>query len=255
MKTCLITFILALSLLFSNCAKSQVVVQPETILKSMSTLLDYTVNHLRLHGNFIAYDTHANKISKGGFLQKLTTGNYLPLQVYSKTYNWEYHLYKLKSNVNHDVTGMLQQIGYTYYGIYQNEGKPLPRFRFVDLKGNIYIPENTKGKIVVLKAWYIGCVPCAAEMPKLNKLTEHYKNRKDIIFVSIAPNSKSALENFLKEHPFKYAVVPTNKKYLSDSLKVVGYPAHWVINKQGVVVNMSYDKNEMIRALQKETAK
>jgi peroxiredoxin len=150
---------------------------------------------------------------------------------------------------------MLQQIGYTYYGICQIEGKPLPKFRFVDLKGNIYTPENTKGKIVVLKTWYIGCIPCAAEMPQLNKLTEKYKNRKDILFVSIAPNTKPDLETFLKDHPFKYAVASTGKKYLSDSLKVVGYPAHWVINKQGVVVNMSYDKDEMIRALQIEAAK
>ncbi len=255
MKTCLITFIIAVSLLFSDCAKSQVPVQPEAILKNVSTLLDYNVNHLRLHGDFIAYDTHGNKISKGDLLQQLTTGNYLPLQVYSKGDNWEYHLYRLKANVDHDVQRMLQQIGYTYYGIYQNEGKPLPKFHFVDLKGNIYSPKNTQGKIVVLKAWYISCVPCVAEMPELNKLTEKYKNRKDIIFVSIAPDSKPALENFLKTHPFKYAVIPIDKKYLSDSLKVVGYPAHWVINKQGIVVNMSYDKDEMMSELQKETSK
>jgi hypothetical protein len=84
MKIHLITFIIAANLLFSSCLKSQPVVPSETILKNMSTLMDYTVNHLRLHGAFIAYDTHANKISKGDFLKQLTNGNYLPLQLYSK---------------------------------------------------------------------------------------------------------------------------------------------------------------------------
>lgn len=217
--------------------------------------MDYTVNHLRLHGDFIAYDTNSNKISRGDFLKQLTTGNYFPLQVYSNGNNWEYQLYKLKPDVDPGVKRMIQQIGYTYYGIYQNEGKPVAKFHFVDLNGNIYTPENTKGKIIVLKAWYIGCAPCAEEMPLLNKLTEKYKNRKDIIFVSLAPNSKSALETFLKEHPFKYAVATANKKYLSDSLKVVGYPVHWVIDKQGIVVSMSYAHDEMISVLQREAAK
>jgi peroxiredoxin len=256
MKTNLITFIIALNLLSSSCKKSHaIVVPPETILKGMPTLMDYTVHHLRLHGKFIAYDTLNNEISRSDFLQQLTTGNYLPLQLYSNGNNLEYQLYKLKPDVDSDIKRMIQQIGYTYYGIYQNEGKPLPKFHFVDLYGNIYTPENTKGKILVLKAWYIGCAPCAEEMPLLNKLTEKYKNRKDIIFVSIALNKKTALETFLKDHPFKYAVATTNNKYLSDSLKVVGYPAHWVINKQGIVVSMSYAHDEMIRSLQIEAAK
>jgi len=97
---------------------------------------------------------------------------------------------------------MLKQIGFTAYGCYQMEGKQFPKFHYVDLNGNTYTSENTKGKILVLKAWFISCKACVAEMPMLNKLTEEYKNRKDIVFVSIAWDSKKALEAFEKRVGF-----------------------------------------------------
>ena len=150
---------------------------------------------------------------------------------------------------------MLKQIGDTDYGLYAMVGKPFPPFHYVDLNGKVYTSENTKGKIVVLKAWFTSCIPCVAEMPELNRLTEQYKTRKDIIFISIAWNPKKALENFMKRTTFKYAIVPVKETYIEQTLHATGYPAHWIINKQGIVTSMSYDKDEMIAALRKEAGK
>lgn len=36
-------------------------------------------------------------------------------------------------------------------------GKKVPKFEFVDLNGHKYNRENTKGKILVMKFWFIGC--------------------------------------------------------------------------------------------------
>lgn len=84
------------------------------------------------------------------------------------------------------------------YKNYQMEGKELPDFNFTDLDGTVYDKETTAGKIVVLKCWFIGCVPCVEEMPALNKLVNQYRNQKDIVFVSLAFDKKR-----IKEIPCK----------------------------------------------------
>ena len=259
MKTYLIALLIVFNLFCVTVVKSQspgkVVVPPDSALKSMSNLLNYYSAHLRLSENFVAYDAHMKPMNGGQFLKDLTTGDYLPLQLVSKTNAWVYRLYKLPANVDSDVKRMLKQIGDTDYGLYAMVGKPFPPFHYVDLNGKVYTSENTKGKIVVLKAWFTSCIPCVAEMPELNRLTEQYKTRKDIIFISIAWNPKKALENFMKRTTFKYAIVPVKETYIEQTLHATGYPAHWIINKQGIVTSMSYDKDEMIAALRKEAGK
>jgi len=230
------------------------VVAPETALKNMAAFMDYYNAHLYLSEDFAAYDVSGHTIGKGELLKAVATGNYLPLRLTSKNNKLSYQLYKLSKNADGDVRSMLKQTGLTFYGCYQMEGKPFPSFHYVDLNGNTYTTENTRGKIVVVKAWFISCKPCVAEMPELNKLTEQYKNRKDIVFVSIAWDSKKALEAFEKRIGFKYAIVPVKASYIEKDLHAAGYPVHWVINKKGIVVKMTYDANEMIPALRKEAA-
>ncbi len=93
-------------------------------MKNINNFLQYNSDHLMFDGDFIAYDEHGRNMEKGRFLQMFSTGNYLPLQLYSKHNAWEYQLYKLKEGVDNDTQIMLKQIGATYYGIYQTKGKP-----------------------------------------------------------------------------------------------------------------------------------
>ena len=253
----LLTAIVTLFFAFSANAQTpgKPMVPPDSVLKNIPNLLSYYGAYLRFDSDFTAYNEAGNVIDKGVFLKMLTTGNYLPVQVASKNKVWEYRLLKLHSNVNEDMRGMLKQIGLTEYGRYQMLGKPFPEFKYVDLKGNTYTTENTKVKIVVLKGWFISCAPCVAEMPELNKLTERYKSRKDILFVSMATDSKTKLQGFMKRTPFNYAVIPVKQDYVINNLHATGFPVHWIINKQGIVVHMSYDKDEMIAALNKEVIK
>lgn len=92
-------------------------------------------------------------------------------------------------------------------------GKQFPDFHFVDLNGKTYDRKNTKGKILGLKSCFIACQACNEEMPALNELTDRYKNRKDILFVSIAFDSEQALTRFINKRVFKYAVVRVKKSF------------------------------------------
>lgn len=230
------------------------IVPVKTAIKNVRALLDYTTGYLQLKRNFVAYDQQMHKITKPKFLRLLCTGNYLPIRLYSTNEEGEYRLYHLPVKTDPDIKSVLKQIGDTYYGYSMVLGKKFPAFRFQDLNGHLYTSENTKGKIIVLKAWFIACAPCVAEMPMLNRITENYRTRKDILFLSIAFDRKEALRKFSRQKEFKYAIIPVTEQYIEKSLHVTGYPAHWVINKQGIVVDMTYDKEEMIAALRKESS-
>ncbi|GAB3929459.1 TlpA family protein disulfide reductase [Mucilaginibacter myungsuensis] len=233
----------------------KVISPPKDIIKDVNAVLRYYQSSLRFDGDVLAYDVKGKPITKSALLKAVSTGNYLPLKVSTNKALNEYQLYDMRGKAGEDVKSMVKQIGRTCYGKDQLMNKKFPAFKYVDLAGKTYTQQNTKGKILVLKAWFISCVPCVAEMPELNKLTEEFKDRKDIVFVSMAFDSRAALKKFMKTKDFKYAVVPVTTSYLQDDLHITGYPAHFVINKQGVLVSMGYDRRDMMTALYREAAK
>lgn len=249
------TFFILTFLLIPECFAQkplQPFVKPNEVTKDIQALLNYSGKHLRFKQNFVAYDQRMGLMSKEGFIKQLISGKYLPLRLKADDNKFVYKLYELPANTHTDIGRMVKQIAETNYGFLQIEGKVMPAFKFVDIKGNVYTPENTKGKIIALKAWFLSCVPCIEEMPALNKLKEKYAKRKDILFLSIAFDPKEKLVAFSKSNSFNYAIIPMSAQFIEQKLMATGYPAHWVINKKGIVVNMSYDKNSMIAALKTE---
>ena len=56
--------------------------------------------------------------------------------------------------------------------------------------------------------------------------------------MSLAFDPSVDLKNFLKKTAFKYAIVPDKEDYLMNNLQISGYPAHLIINKQGMVAKV-----------------
>jgi peroxiredoxin len=253
-------FLIALALLCSSTLFStaqsigKAMVVPSSVTKDALSLAYYKQDHLRLADDFSAFDGKSQPLTKRQFLKALTTGNYLPLRLTSQNSTYCYRLYKLNTTVSKDVKGSIAQFARTYLRQYEMEGKQFPDFHFVDLNGKTYDRNNTKGKILVLKSWFIACYACNEEMPKLNRLTDKYKDRKDILFVSITFDSEVALKRFVKKRIFKYAIVPVKESFIEQTLKSSEYPTHWIINRQGKIVKMVNNPDEMIAALSKEAS-
>lgn len=227
---------------------------PEQILKNQTAFIKYCDTYLKLSEEFIAYDEESKEIPKEKFLLKVTAGGYLPLKLLSKD-TAKYRLYKINIPNDDYIYISLRSIAYTEYIYYRMEGKPLPKFDFVDLDGKLYNPQTTKDKIVVVKCWFIRCEKCVEEMPDLNKLVNQYKTRKDIVFVSLAFDTKEPLVQFLKKVKFKYPVIPNQHDYLVNDLNFSLYPTHLIINKQGLVYKIVGSYEEMASYLNKEALK
>jgi thiol-disulfide isomerase/thioredoxin len=138
------------------------------------------------------------------------------------------------------------------FNLFKMEGLPLTEFNFTDLNGNKYTNENTKGKTIILKTWFINCKACVAEFPELNEFVEKYKQRNDMIFVSLALDSKAELENFLQKNDFEYQVVPNQKEFIDKKLNLQMFPTHIIVDKIGTILKIVNKASEMISFLENE---
>lgn len=130
------------------------------------------------------------------------------------------------------------------------EGKSFPDFNFNTMKGETLTNENLNGKVVVINAWFISCKPCVMEMPKLNEIVKEYK-RKNVEFVAITMEEKSAITKFLKKTEFNYKHHVASQMDFLQNNGFFAYPTHIVIGKDGIVtktiVGYSQNMNEELR--------
>ena len=227
----------------------------QSILANFNNFWDYYSRNVALYEDFTPLNAKGEQISKQSFLKELSSGLYFPLVINAKSNEFVYRLEKINPKANSFIGAYMKQFAKAELKFHEMKGKPIPDFSFTDLNGKVFTPANTKGKIVLLKCWFIGCVPCVEEMPALNEMVEKYKDRKDILFISLASDSKKELQQFLTKVRFDYATVPNQGMYMKDKLNVVAYPTHFLINKEGVLVNVLPDEVQVAKALSVELEK
>jgi len=223
----------------------------ESIKKSQSLWWTYHNKNIILSSNFIALDNLSNRISKELFLKNLTTGDFIPLKL-TPTDSIYYQLFKLDQVSDKSIPDVIANVANEAYKSFRIEGTVFPKFDLTDLNGIEYTNKNTKGKIVVLKCWFIACAPCVAEFPALNELVEKYKNRTDVVFISLAFDAAKDLDSFLLKKPFRYAVVPDQKQFMFYDLDVKSYPTHIIIDQNGIIRKVVTKADEMIDALEND---
>jgi peroxiredoxin len=91
-----------------------------------------------------------------------------------------------------------------------------------------------KGKVVVLNFWFINCPPCRQEMPELNQLTRNFSGA-EVVFIGIALDEQTQLEQFLKQTPFDYQQIASGSA-IAAQYGIKGYPTHAVLDRAGKVV-------------------
>lgn len=250
---------LVLLLVFAACSPGKeqetLNVNPDLVLKDFKTWWNYNYENINLSENYIALDSNAQVISKTTFLESLSSGAYTAFRLKTIDSSVKYQLYSLSASADKSISETIKQWGAQGLERYKMEGTVIPGFNFTDLNGNVYNKETTKGKIVVLKCWFVNCQPCVEEMPALNELVKQYQHRKDVVFISLAFDTKEKLAAFLKKTTFDYAVIPVDRKYMFEELKVTSFPTHFVINRAGLIVKLMNDYHDMVAVLNRELAK
>ncbi|MBF4467663.1 TlpA disulfide reductase family protein [Flavobacterium sp. LC2016-12] len=229
-------------------------VDPIQIQKNFSEWSLYQSKNIMLSRDFVALDLLSKEISKETFLNELTNGNFIPIRLISEDSFYYYKLFQIEPNSDSSIKATINQIGFDALKNYKMEGTAFPKFSFKDLNGNEVSNETMKGKIIVIKCWYIHCTPCIREFPQVNRLTEEYKDRKDILFISLAEDSPEQLKAFLARKPLSYDVIPDMKIYMNETLDLNAFPTHFILNKEGLIAKVLPNFESLEVALAKESA-
>lgn len=230
-------------------------VDPITVQKNFTTWQNYQNSKIMLSLDFVAYNENSKIISKEAFLNQLTLGNDIPIRLQSKDSNVCYKLFKIKTNSDSSIKATIIQIAFDEYEHFKKEGNLFPKFNFIDLNGTIISNETMKDKIIVVKCWYIHCAACIKEFPDVNELVSKYKDRKDVLFVSLAEDSPEELKLFLSKKPLLYSVVPNMKIYMNETLNLNAFPTHFIINKHGKIAKVLSNYESLKVALKQESNK
>lgn len=224
------------------------VIAPEKILKDALSLAYYNEQCLHLSVNYTALDTAGNKIGRELFLQLFASGKYLPVRIITSDSSVCYRLYPVPDNLGAGMLATLRYYSTTAYNDYKREGEVYPAFDFVDVTGKVYNGETTKGKILVLKFWFIHCATCVKEMPALNGIVQKYTKHPEIEFLSFAFDTKAQLVDFLKQHSFHYVVIPVPESY-PTAMKVNSFPTHIIVNPEGKIARIVNSPADLDRSL------
>ena len=109
------------------------------------------------------------------------------------------------------------------------------------MEGKTFNLNDLRGKVVVLVFWSTKCPICAAEIPKLNKLAENYKN-KDVVFFGLTMENADKVAAHLKKKPFDFNIIPSSFDVLlkyadkdGDGKISMGFPGYYLINQKGEI--------------------
>ena len=111
-----------------------------------------------------------------------------------------------------------------------------PPFMAPDLDGQAISTAAWKGKVVLLTFWATWCPPCRAEIPMLIHLKDLYKDRLEIVGVSLDDDPAAQVKSFTTNNRFNFPVVMATREIIRDYGGVPALPTTFVINQDGKVV-------------------
>ena len=121
-------------------------------------------------------------------------------------------------------------------------GSMAPDFAGSSMDGKSLSLTGLQGKVVVLTFWSTRCAICHSEIPKLNRVVDHYRD-KDVVFLALTMENEAKVQPYLNKNPFNFSIVPNSfgvfLKYADKDASgniSMGFPAHFLLNKKGEIV-------------------
>jgi cytochrome c biogenesis protein CcmG/thiol:disulfide interchange protein DsbE len=114
-------------------------------------------------------------------------------------------------------------------------GGPAPEIVLPDLQGKEIRLSDLRGKVVLVNFWATWCKPCKEEMPAMQA---SYDKLHDEGFVVLAVNELEDTEKVaehIRTHDHTFPVVMDHSNRVANRYGVVGLPASFLIDRQGIV--------------------
>jgi thiol-disulfide isomerase/thioredoxin len=119
---------------------------------------------------------------------------------------------------------------------FANSPLPMPPFLVNDLDGDVISTASWHGKVVVLNFWATWCPPCREEIPEMIELSNRYKDRLQIVGVSMDDAPPDEVREFAKHEGITYPIVMGSRAISAEYGGVPALPTSFVVNTDGRIV-------------------
>ena len=142
-------------------------------------------------------------------------------------------LYKKCKEGNETEKEFAQRLIKTYGKTASLELPVIPDFSYTSLDGKTGSLSSLHGKVVLIDCWFTTCGGCIVEKESLNRLVDSYAGDTNVVFLSIALNDTTTLQQYFMKHARSKFIVVPNGYDICKKLGVTGYPTHIVIGRDG----------------------
>jgi thiol-disulfide isomerase/thioredoxin len=113
----------------------------------------------------------------------------------------------------------------------------VPPFLVRDINGGVVSTAEWHGKVVLLNFWATWCPPCREEIPELIDLETRYKDRLQVIGISMDdPDEVGQVKRFSEREGVNYPIVMASREILMEYGGVPALPTSFVVNTDGKIV-------------------
>jgi thiol-disulfide isomerase/thioredoxin len=114
--------------------------------------------------------------------------------------------------------------------------QPMPPFLLADLDGQIVSTASWRGKVVLLNFWATWCPPCRDEIPEMIELSRRFKDRLQIVGVSMDDAPADEVRQFAQNMGINYPIVMGSRTLSAEYGGVPALPTSFVVNTEGRIV-------------------
>jgi thiol-disulfide isomerase/thioredoxin len=111
-----------------------------------------------------------------------------------------------------------------------------PDFKLDALDGKPFTLASSRGKVILLNFWATWCGPCREEIPDLIGLQTKYKDRLQIIGISVDDDDASVVKKVVEETGINYPVAMASPEVRMAYGGIGALPTSFVLDLEGRVV-------------------
>lgn len=112
-------------------------------------------------------------------------------------------------------------------------GDSFPDLAGFKLEGKL--PDNLKGKVVLVDFWASWCGPCKQSFPVMEELHKRYAERGLLILAVNVDENRPAMEAFLKKAAPSFVVLRDLNQKLVEKMGVAAMPSSFLLDREGKV--------------------
>jgi peroxiredoxin len=96
-----------------------------------------------------------------------------------------------------------------------------------------------RGRVVMVNFWATWCAPCREEMPAMERLWRHYRERGFVIVAVSVDADAKRIPPFVAEHRLSFPIAHDPRMDAANAWGVRGLPTSFLVDREGTVTALA----------------